>query len=173
MTWLDVAVVAIFLLSALWGVARGMIREFFAVVGWVGGVYVAWRWGESLAAPLLVGHLPVEWVHPVADFALFFLVLAATTMLSFLLRGTLYSVGFSIPDRLVGGAFGLLRAAAIIALVILLAQSFHLNDAAWWRQSWLGQAQVEDLARSVTAPAVSFWELHTRGKSVAPVVSAR
>ncbi|MFZ5829947.1 MAG: CvpA family protein [Planctomycetota bacterium] len=173
MTWLDVAVVAIFLLSALWGVARGMIREFFAVVGWVGGVYVAWRWGESLVAPLLVGHLPVEWVHPVADFALFFLVLAATTVLSFLLRGMLYSVGFSIPDRLVGGAFGLLRAAAIIALMILLAQSFHLNDAAWWRQSWLGQAQVEDLAHSVTAPAVSFWELHTRGKSVAPVVSAR
>ncbi|MEY2343086.1 CvpA family protein [Acidithiobacillus sp. IBUN Pt1247-S3] len=173
MTWLNVAVVAIFLLSALWGVARGMIREFFAVVGWVGGVYVAWRWGKSLVAPYLVGHLPAEWVVPVADFSLFFLILAGATVLSFLLRGMLYRVGFSIPDRLVGGLFGLLRAAAIVALVILLAQSFQVNDAAWWRQSWLGQTRIEDLAQTVTAPAVSYWELHTRGKNVAPVVSSR
>ncbi len=172
MSWLNVAVLAVFLLSALWGVARGMIREFFGVVGWVGGVYVAWRWGQSFLAPYLVGHLPAEWVLPVADFSLFFLILASATVLSFVLRGMLYRVGFGIPDRVVGGVFGLLRAAAIVALVILLAQSFQLNHAGWWRQSWLGQTHIEALAQTVTAPAVSYWEYQTRGKTVGPDHSA-
>jgi len=162
MHWANLGVLTVVILSVLWGLARGMIREFFGVVGWVGGVFVAWRWGGNLLEPLLQGYLSPEWVRPVAYFALFFAVLATATVLSFLLRGMLYSVGFSIPDRIVGGLFGLLRAAAILALVIFLVDNFRFQDAPWWRNSWLGQARIEAMAHSVTAPVVSYWEYQTR-----------
>lgn len=169
MNWVNIGALTVVSLSVLWGLARGMIREFFGVIGWVGGVFVAWRWGGSLLEPLLRGHLPAEWVRPVAYFSLFFAVLATAVVLSLLLRGILYGVGFGIPDRIVGGLFGFLRAAAILALVVFLVDNFHFQDAPWWRSSWLGQARIEAMAHSVTAPAVSYLEYQTRENNNAPV----
>ena len=51
MTWLDLGVLAVLLLSIAWGVWRGLIRELFSVLGWI----IAF-----LAANLLAGPLAAE-----------------------------------------------------------------------------------------------------------------
>ncbi len=173
MTWLDMVVVGTIAFSTLWGLLRGMLRELFSLVGWVGGLYVAWRFGHTLVAPHLKGILPAEWVAPVADFLLFFLVLASATVIALLLRGLLYSVGLGFTDRLIGGFFGLLRAAVVIAIMVFLGRSFHLAESPWWQASWLGQPRVQSMAQSLTAPAISYWESQKIGKTVSEDFSNR
>ncbi len=166
MPWVNMGVLSILLLSGAWGFLRGMLREFFSLVGWIGGACAAWRWGRGWLAPHLAPHVPVVWRVPVADSLLFFLVFGLAALCAFLLRRILHTVGFAGPDRLVGAVFGLLRGVIILAVLAFLAQATHLNQNSWWHRSWLGQPQVLALAQSITAPAVSYWELQTRGKAV-------
>ncbi len=166
MPWVNMGVVGILLLSSAWGFLRGMLREFFSLAGWIGGAYVAWRWGRQGLAPHLAPYVPSAWRVPVADFLLFFVVLGLSALCAFLLRGILYTVGFGGPDRVVGALFGLLRGVIILAVLVFLAQATHLDQSSWWQRSWLGQPRVLALSQSITAPAVSYWELQTRGKAV-------
>ena len=70
--WIDAATVGLVVLSALWGLFRGMVREFFSLAAWVGGFYVAWNWGGSWLAPRLPAQIPVDWRVLSASLLLFF-----------------------------------------------------------------------------------------------------
>ena len=43
MTWLDIAIVAIIALSALYGIVRGFIREVLSLAVWVAAFWFAFR----------------------------------------------------------------------------------------------------------------------------------
>jgi len=159
--WLNIGVLFVLALSLFWGILRGMLREFFSLLGWVGGVYLAWRYGAQWLAPSFTG-LPAPWRVPLADFLLFFAVLFLTTLIAFLLRKTLYPIGFSGPDRLLGGAFGLLRGGVILLVIVFIAKAVGFSQTGWWQASWLGSPQVSALSQSITAPAVSYWESQHR-----------
>jgi membrane protein required for colicin V production len=165
-TWVNVGVLVILSLSLLWGILRGMLREFFSLRGWVGGVYLAWQYGAQWVAPTLTG-LPEPWRVPLADFLLFFAVMFLTTLMAFLLRKILYPIGFSGPDRLLGGVFGLLRGGVILLVLIFIARAAGFAQSSWWQTSWLGSPQVTTLSQSITAPAVSYWESQHRVKATA------
>ncbi|MGC9238860.1 MAG: CvpA family protein [Acidithiobacillus sp.] len=163
-SWVNLAVLVVLFLSLLWGVLRGMLREFFSLLGWVGGVYVAWRYGAQWLAPQFTG-LPAPWRVPLADFLLFLAVIFLTTLIAFLLRKILYPIGFSGPDRLLGGAFGLLRGGVILLVLMFVARAAGFAETDWWQSSWLGSPQVRSLSQSITAPAVSYWESQNRVKT--------
>ncbi|MCL5051978.1 MAG: CvpA family protein [Gammaproteobacteria bacterium] len=156
--WIDAATVGLVVLSALWGLFRGMVREFFSLAAWVGGFYVAWNWGGSWLAPRLPAQIPVDWRVLSASLLLFFSCLIVGTLCAFVVRKLLYGIGFGATDRFLGAFFGFLRGLVLIAIVVTLLQASDLSRSPWWESSWLAQEPVNRWSQSLTAPAVSYLE---------------
>lgn len=156
--WVDAATLGLVVLSALWGLFRGMVREFFSLAAWVGGFYVAWNWGGSWLAPRLPAQIPVDWRVPLASLFLFLACLIVGTLCAFVVRKLLYGIGFGATDRFLGASFGFLRGLVLIAIVVTLVQSSDLSRSPWWESSWLAQEPVSRWSQSLTAPAVSYLE---------------
>ncbi|MGC9216414.1 CvpA family protein [Acidithiobacillus sp.] len=156
--WIDAATVGLVVLSALWGLFRGMVREFFSLAAWVGGFYVAWNWGGSWLAPRLPAQIPVDWRVLSASLLLFFSCLIVGTLCAFVVRKLLYGIGFGATDRFLGAFFGFLRGLVLIAIMVTLLQASDLSRSPWWESSWLAQEPVNRWSQSLTAPAVSYLE---------------
>ena len=65
MTTVDYILAAAILLSTTFGAIRGFLRESVALLGWLGGLWVAWRYAGQLQPYLggaLAGTLLQVWV---------------------------------------------------------------------------------------------------------------
>ena len=118
--WLDWALLAVLLLSVGVGLVRGFVFECLSLAGWV----VAWfaaQWGSPLLAPMLPGSA-VSALNQGLAFALAFMsALIVWSLLSRLIRMLVHATPLSLPDRLLGAVFGLLRGAVLLLVV-----------APWW-----------------------------------------
>lgn len=123
----------ILLVSLVLGVLRGFIREAISVLSWLGGLWLAWRFGY-LVYPWLGGTLAEPGIREWAGRgAVFFAVLlvgtAAGAIISYYARR---ASGLSAVDRVVGGMFGLLRGVVVIGLLVIAARAVDLDGEAWW-----------------------------------------
>lgn len=133
MNWVDLVVLALLVLSGLIGLMRGGAREVLGLCAWVGAAVLATRlYPQGL--PLsrrLIGDDAVA--DPVAFLVVFVVLLIAFLLvaaaLGSLVRGSL----LGSLDRLVGGAFGLVRGFAVLVVAYLVVIS--LLPATDWPQS--------------------------------------
>lgn len=128
----------------LLGMYRGFVRESVGLLAWVGGLWLAWRYAP-LVEPLLGGMLAEP---PVRTWAARTLIVAAVVIIGWLVAGLLgYMLRHSglsiVVDRLLGMLFGILRAAVVIASLVLLAQFAQLDQVKWWKKSTLMPYAVE------------------------------
>lgn len=164
MLWVDGMALGVVVVSALFGLLRGMIREVLSLLAWVLGLYAAWRFGPHGLAPALPPVVP-QWLRiPLADLLIFLGFVIAGTLLALLVRKIFYGVGLGGPDRLLGAVFGVLRGVLLIAVLAFGVQSSALAQASWWRQSWLAQAGVVLVSHAVTGPAVALLESSSLAK---------
>jgi membrane protein required for colicin V production len=138
MTPVDYILAATVCLSVLFGAVRGFLRESVALLGWLVGLWLAWRYAYILE-PYLGGALEgtelQQWVARA-------IVLLAVVIASWILGGMLsYLVqrsGLTLGvDRLLGGLFGLVRGAVIVGFAVMLGEAAELQGEAWWRESKL------------------------------------
>ncbi len=121
MSWIDLVVLAVLLLSALIGLMRGFVREALGLIAWVAAAVLADRlYGQLLPfSRRLIGDDavadPVAFVVVFAVLLIAFLLIAGA--LGTLVRGSLLG-GI---DRLAGFAFGLLRGFAVLVIAYLVA----------------------------------------------------
>lgn len=142
LSWIDWALLAVLLLSVLIGVWRGLVFELMSLVGWVVAWVGAQFLGERIAPWLPVGQADSA-ARVLVSFVLAFVgILLAWALLARLLRLLVQASPLSLPDRVLGAGFGLLRGGV---LLLALATVLALTPAAqWapWRQSegarWLG-----------------------------------
>ncbi|MBM5812008.1 MAG: CvpA family protein [Gammaproteobacteria bacterium] len=132
----DYLFLIILLVSLVLGVLRGFIREAVSVLSWLGGLWLAWRFGY-LVYPWLGGALAEpgvrEWAGRGAVFIAVLLVgTAAGAIISHYARR---ATGLSAVDRLLGGVFGLLRAVVLIGLLVIAARAVGLDGEAWWSRT--------------------------------------
>lgn len=142
LSWIDWSLLAVLVLSVGVGLWRGLVFELMSLAGWL----VAWI-GAQVLAPELGRWLPVAEPGSAANMlaayvVAFFAILIVWTLLARLLRLLVHATPLSLPDRLLGGGFGLLRGGV---LLLALATVLALTPAAQslpWRQSegarWLG-----------------------------------
>lgn len=123
MTWFDSAAALILGLSLVYSVARGMVKEIFSLLAYVGGYLAAVKYQDRLAE-ILSAFIPNATASALISSAGIFLV--TVVGISFVgkgFRGLVHSApGLSAMDRLLGGAIGLVK--GLIILVILM---FPLN----------------------------------------------
>lgn len=131
----DWVLLAALLLSVLIGLWRGLVYEVLSVAGWVLAFVLAQAFAEQAAA-----WLPLDGLSPpmrlAAGFVLVFVLVAfAAGLLAWLVQKLVASVGLRPVDRVLGGAFGLLRGLVILLALALVVSVTQMQGAAWWSGS--------------------------------------
>ena len=137
---LDLVIFLAVAISVALGVWRGLVDELMALAILILAVVAAmllaiplsgmlspWlsQWTES--RPLSVG---------LAFAGVFIVVLAVGSVLKALANKLVHASGLSLPDRLLGGGFGLLRAGILLVVAAVLVQPL-VADMQWWQNSQL------------------------------------
>ncbi len=133
----DYIVLAIVGLSVLIGLWRGFLREVISLATWVAAFVVAFLFAEDVSL-YLVPYIGVPSARAVLAFGgLFLVTLIIGGLINTLIAQLVRSTGLSGTDRLIGFVFGGVRAAALVAVLILLATLTPLPQDPWWRESVL------------------------------------
>ncbi len=132
----DAAILIITVLSSLFGLWRGLIKEVLSLLTWIAALLVARVYSETLAG-FLVNMIDSSSVRYVTAFALIFIVIMMLgTLLNHLMSKLLTVTGLKLADRLLGGVFGIAR-GAIIVLVIIFITGVFVSETEQWQQSTL------------------------------------
>jgi membrane protein required for colicin V production len=137
MIWVDYVIVGILALSAVIGLARGLIREVLSLIIWVVAVLVAWKFHSPLADQL------THWLSTpsvrigVAFVILVFVVLILGAILGQVLTTLVDKTGLTGTDRLLGVVFGAARGALLVAVLVYLAALTPMLEDPWWKESLL------------------------------------
>ena len=133
----DYVVIAVVILSAVVGAARGFLREAVAVAAWLIALLIAWHFSDVIA-PHLGGLLAESDVRPwAARIIIVLLVLLFGAALGAVLGHFVRLSIFSGMDRLLGFLFGLLRGFVLLGVFVILGQLLRLEGEHWWRGSLL------------------------------------
>lgn len=144
MTPVDYIVAAAVLLSLVFGAVRGFLRESVALLGWLVGLWLAWRYAY-VVEPFLGGALTdTELQSWLARALVLMAVVIASWLLGAMLSWLVQRSGLTLGvDRLLGGLFGLVRGAVIVGFAVMLGQAAELQDEPWWRESKLMPVAVQ------------------------------
>jgi len=144
MTPVDYIIVAAVLISVLFGAVRGFLRESVALLGWLVGLWLAWRYA-FVVEPFLGGSLAGTELQGWAARGIVLIAVVITSwlvggLLSYLVQRSGLTLGV---DRFLGGVFGLVRGAVIVGFAVMLGQAAGLQAEKWWRGSLLMPVGVE------------------------------
>lgn len=137
MIWVDYVIIGIIALSAIIGLARGLIREVIALAVWIMAALVAWMFYVPVADQL------TPWIETpsvrlaAAVLILVFGVLIVGAIVAHVLSVLVDKTGLTGTDRLLGVVFGAGRGAVLVALLVFLAQLTPMAEDPWWSQSRL------------------------------------
>lgn len=163
--WVDWALLAVLAVSVLIGIVRGFVFECLALAGWV----VAWFIAQLVApqlAPQFQNWLPGgagSASTQAAAFVLAFMgALIVWSLLSKLVRMLVHATPLSVPDRLLGAGFGVLRGGVLLLVVASVVTLTPAAQSTGWRGSqgarWLDQTlhALKPLLPSSTASLLSI-----------------
>ncbi|HWB51957.1 MAG TPA: CvpA family protein [Stellaceae bacterium] len=161
----DLGVIAVVGLSAVFAFARGFVREALSIVAWVGAGFVTlygFNYVYAIVDPMV--HNPLL-SQLIAGFGLFVAALIALTIVTGIVaRAIRAAPGLSPIDRTLGFIFGLLRGAFIVCLAYLLLDvSVQKND----RPAWLRDAKSEPYLQQGADMLKNFLPESLRMKSAA------
>jgi membrane protein required for colicin V production len=142
--WADWALLAVLAASVLVGLFRGFVFECLSLAGWV----VAWfaaQWAAPQLAPSLPVGPPGSALNLAAALCLCFIAaLVVWGLAAKLIRMLIHATPLSVPDRLLGAAFGVLRGVVLLLAVSSVVAMTPAAQSNTWRQSqgarWLNSA---------------------------------
>ena len=187
---LDIGVIAVIGLSAVFAFARGFVREALSIVAWIGAGFVTlygWNYAYAVVEPMV--HNPLL-SNLIAIGGTFVVVLIALTIVTGIIARSVRAGSLSSIDRTLGFIFGLLRGAFILSLAYLLLDFVQPADRpAWVKEAkstpYLGQgaellrsllpesmrkgtAAIEDVMPHVSPEALTNKAIKAYEKPVAP-----
>jgi membrane protein required for colicin V production len=116
MTWVDAAAISIIILSALFSLVRGFVREMLGVAAWLGAAFAALK-GYTYIEPYISSVVSVRnLVMPVSIGAVFVVILIILSIISAWVGGVVRESALSSMDRSLGLVFGAVRGFVILAM---------------------------------------------------------
>ncbi|MCL6268695.1 CvpA family protein [Sansalvadorimonas sp. 2012CJ34-2] len=157
LTWLDWAIVAVVVISALISLSRGFFKEVLSLVTWVAAAIISWLFAGSLAL-MFEGYINTPSLRVIAAAVVLFVATLLTGGLINAIIGKLVeATGLTGTDRALGMIFGALRGALLVTMLVGLAHYLPLQQDDWWRSSvlvphfeivseWIKRLAVDTLA---------------------------
>lgn len=134
---LDVLLIIFFSISILIGIYRGLVKEVLSIGSWVLAGLVAFKFGEQ-AAVFIKPYIKQEPLDlAIAYVGVFIIALILFSIVSHLVSQLFASSGMSGIDRSLGSIFGALRAAVIVAVLVLVGRFMAMDQQQWWTESQL------------------------------------
>ena len=135
MHFVDLTIIIIVVISSLFGLQRGFIKELLSVVFLLLSSILALKYGGDFGDSLLtwVGSITVRFWSGVI--LLFFIFLFLGSLLNWSISKLIKMSLIKGINKFLGMIFGFLRGCVLISLVVMLMQSstFSVND--WWLNS--------------------------------------
>ena len=135
MSWLDLVILVIIVLSALISLVRGFVKESISLLTWIVAGVLAFRYFSALAG-MLEPFISAPTIRNVVGFAILFVsTLVVGAIVNFIFTQLVTKTGLSGTDRALGVVFGAARGVLIVTMVVLLASLTPMPEAEWWRDS--------------------------------------
>lgn len=162
LSWVDLALGALLLISIGIGLWRGLVFEVMSLAGWVVAYFAA-----SPLAPVVEGLLPASTtakfgpavLHVVTLAIAFFVVLIVWSLASRLVKTLIHATPLSVVDRLGGAGFGALRGVFIALLLVLVIGASPLAESSTWQASRAAPvlaSVLHDLSPLLPEPVARF-----------------
>ena len=137
MTVVDVVVIFVICLSALFSLMRGFVKEAISLSTWIVAIWLAATFASKLAAVLPLS-IESEAVRQTVGFGvLFILSLMLGALINVLVSQVVKKTGLSGADRIFGVVFGVLRGGLIVVVFVVIGGMTPLPEADWWQSSVL------------------------------------
>lgn len=137
MTVIDVVVIFVICLSALFSLIRGFVKEAISLATWIIAIWLAATFAPKLAA-VLPFSIESEAVRQAIGFGvLFVLSLMLGALINMLVSQVVKKTGLSGADRVFGVLFGVLRGGLIVVVFVVIGGMTPLPEADWWQSSVL------------------------------------
>lgn len=134
MNLLDIGVLLLVMLSCIFGLWRGFVREVLSLAAWIAAIVVARIYSPHLA-PLFGSITDNETARYVLAFAILcFVTLLLGALINHFMTRLISLAGLQMTDRLLGALFGIVRGVLIVAVAVYFAAEFY-SDRIWWMQS--------------------------------------
>ena len=135
MSTVDLTLILVLLASVLLGLWRGLVYEVLSVAGWVAAFFLAQWFAADVARRLPLGET-AEPLRYAAGFVVVFVATAfAAGLLAWLAQQLMSTVGLRPVDRMLGGAFGLLRGVVLLLALALVVEMTPLKQQQGWQAS--------------------------------------
>ena len=139
MTVVDIVVIFVIFLSALFSLLRGFVKEAISLATWIVAIWLAATFAPQLA-DALPSNIESEAVRQAIGFGvLFVLTLMVGALVNMLVSQVVKKTGLSGADRIFGVVFGVLRGGLIIIVFVVIGGMTPLPETEWWQSSALLQ----------------------------------
>lgn len=146
--WLDILLLIILVLTVMFGLIRGFVRQVIGLIAVIAGFFLAAHYYPFLVRTIRRALANGKWADLVAFLLIFFGVLAVGSLAGFLLsklmRGPLRLV-----DRLLGGLLGLAKGVLISGVIVAGLLMFPADPGILGKSTlapycyWLTKAMVQ------------------------------
>ncbi|MDH3342478.1 MAG: CvpA family protein [Gammaproteobacteria bacterium] len=135
MTVVDVIIIFVVFLSALFSLLRGFVKEAISLTTWIMAIWISTTFAPRLAV-FLPESIESEAVRLSVAFGLFFIItLMLGALVNVLIAHFVKKTGLSGADRVFGILFGFLRGLLIIVVFVVVGSMTPLPEQAWWKSS--------------------------------------
>ena len=122
-------------LSVLLGLWRGLVYEVLSVLNWLAAFLLAQWLAADAARYIPLGRAGEAFQYAAGFVVVFVAALIAGGLLAWLAKKLVQAVGLAPVDRVLGGAFGLVRGTVAVLALAVVVHLVGLNKSAWWYES--------------------------------------
>jgi len=139
---LDIAVIVVLLVSALFAYARGFVHEVLSIAGWIGATFATF-YGFPYVKPYARQWIDIELAADLtAGVGIFIVSLIVLSYFSRTISKMVQSSTLNALDRALGFLFGMARGAIVVCLAYI-AMELVINEED--RPDWVVSAKSMDL----------------------------
>ena len=161
MAWIDLAIIALVVLSAVLSLFRGFVKEALALASWLVALWVSMIFYEDLAV-VLSQWIAEPSIQNIAAFSILFIgVLLVGALVNYLAGKLVVKSGLAVTDRMLGVVFGVARGIVIVAILVLFAGLTPMPQDSWWQSSqligyfqefamWMREYLPEDISENIS-----------------------
>jgi len=140
MNWLDIVIIVVIVLLGIAGLRQGMIRTVFGIAGLIGGIFLAGRYYDELAARLFPSGAIWGNIAAYAIIAIATLVVAG--VIGWLIAKLVNFAALGWLDRVMGFILGVVIGGLLCAAILAIAVKFYPGMEATINQSVIARFLV-------------------------------